>query len=269
MRRGLPLLLCLAFASGCGGDSGDADDARAPKPKAKPAISVETLELDSRYVDEPLEPLVMVPRARREGAALLVLLHGQGGSPESYMSPQLVAALENLGELAPVVLLPDGGEASYWHDRKTGQWARMVLEELIPAAARKYGADATLASVGGVSMGGFGALHLSMEREFCSVSAHSPALFRTRPKRGSPFAEAFDDEGDFRRADPIRRADELQRGIWVDIGDRDGFAPATRDLVERLRAPRFRVWRGGHDFRFWVRETPTWLRFHVERLERC
>ena len=266
MRRCLLVLVfvCLALVAGCGGGDDQPTSTGIP-----PAVAVKPLELDSKYVEESLEPLVMVPRHRRANAPLLVLLHGQGGSPESFVSPQLVAALEELGERAPVVLLPDGGEASYWHDRETGQWARMVLEEAVPAAARKYGADPQRASVGGVSMGGFGALHLSREREFCSTSAHSPALFRARPKPGSPFAEAFDDEADFRSVDPIRHAGELPSGIWVDIGDRDFFTPALRELLPKLRAPRYRLWRGGHDFRFWIRETPTWLRFHVERLERC
>jgi len=145
----------------------------------------------------------------------------------------------------------------------------MVLDEALPAVAERYGGDPERVSVGGVSMGGFGALYLSTRADVCSVSAHSPAVFRRRPKPGSPFAEAFDDDADFANVDPIAHAEDLPRGIWVDIGDRDPFTPATRDLVERLRAPRFRIWRGGHDFRFWLRETPAWLRFHVERLERC
>lgn len=262
MRRVLPLL-CLALLASCGGG----DD--KPRPSKPAALAVEPLELRGAAVDEPLKPLVMVPRERRDGAPLLVLLHGQGGSPESYVMPELIAALKDLGEDAPVVLLPDGGESSYWHDRDGAAWARVVLDQMIPQAAEDHGADPKRVSIGGFSMGGFGALHLSTQRRFCSVSAHSPAVFRRRPKPGGTFGEAFDDQADFARTDPIGRAGELQPGIWVDVGDQDPFAPAVRELAERMRAPRFRVWRGGHDLRFWLRELPRWLRYHVDALKRC
>lgn len=260
MRRAL-LLVALVVA-GCGGG----EDERPPPP-AGPPVAARPLELPGKAVPRPLSPLVLVPRERRPGAPMLVLLHGQGSSPDAMATPQLLAELERLGDRAPVVVLPDGGEASYYHDRRGGDWARMIVEEAIPAAAERYGADPERVAVAGLSMGGFGALHLAASHpgRFCSVGAHSPAVFTERPRRGSPFAEAFDNEADFERADPIRRAGRLPAGAWVDVGNRDSFAPATRRLVERMRSPRFRVWGGGHDFTYWLERTREWLRFHLER----
>ena len=263
MRRVLPLLLLFVLA-GCGGDDSD-----TTAPRDGPPVAVERLSMRSDAVGERLEHLVLVPRARRESAPLLVLLHGQGGSPQSFHSDAIMEELARMGELAPVVLLPDGGEDSYWHDREDGDWAQMVLDEAIPTVARRYDASTQRVSIGGVSMGGFGALHLSRLRSFCSVSAHSAAVFEERPRPGSPFAEGFDSDADFARTDPIAHARELQPGIWIDVGDRDPFAPAVRELAGRMREPRLRVWRGGHDFRFWIRETPTWMRFHLDRLNGC
>lgn len=260
MRRALPLLV-LAFVAGCGGG----DD----EQRASPAIAVEPVELRGEAPQQRLKPLAMVPRDRGEDVPVLILLHGQGGSPDDYVMPQLVDALERMGDRAPVVLLPDGGEASYWHDRDDGDWAQMVLDGLLSEVAVRYGADTRRVSIGGFSMGGFGALYLSTQRRFCSVSAHSPAVFERRPRPGGTFGEAFDDQADFARVDPIAHARELQPGIWVDVGDQDPFAPAVRELAGRMRAPRFRVWHGGHDLRFWLRELPRWLRFHVEALQRC
>ncbi|HEV2061817.1 MAG TPA: alpha/beta hydrolase-fold protein, partial [Solirubrobacteraceae bacterium] len=118
-----------------------------------------------------------------------------------------------------------------------------------------------------LSMGGFGALHLASHhpRRFCSVAAHSPAIFPRLPPPGSPFADAFDGRADFERHDLIERAPRVPAGAWVDIGDDDPFAPAVRRMVERMRAPRYREWDGGHDFTYWLNETGTWLRFHLER----
>ena len=266
MRRVLATL-ALALLAGCGGGD-EKPTPQRPEPRP-PAVAVEPLELRGDAVPQPLEPVVMVPRERAASPPVLILLHGQGGSADDYLAPQLVAAVERAGEDAPLLVLPDGGEASYWHDRRDGRWAQMVLDEALDAVAEKYDADTSRVSIGGFSMGGFGALHLSTKRRFCSVSAHSPAVFRRRPKPGGTFGEAFDDRADFARTDPIGHARELQPGIWVDVGDEDPFAPAVRELAERMRAPRFRVWHGGHDLRFWLRELPTWLRFHVDALKRC
>ena len=72
---------------------------------------------------------------------LLVLLHGRGGGPEGMISDELEDALVAAGDRAPGVLLPDGGEASYWHNRRDGAWARMVVREAIPEAVKRYDAD--------------------------------------------------------------------------------------------------------------------------------
>ncbi len=259
MRRLLALLLVPVLA-GCGDDG-----AAAPAPE--PDVRAHVLTVRSEAVRRSLEARVLDPARAPDDAPLLVLLHGQGSSPDSMEPPELVAALEDAGARAPVVLLPDGDEASYWHDRDSGAWARMVLDEAIPAAAARFGADPRRVAVAGFSMGGVGALHRAARepRRFCSVAAHSPAVFASRPKPGSPFAEAFDDDDDFRRADPIARARDLPAGTWVDVGAADPFAPAVRRLVRRMRRPRYREWRGGHDFSFFVREAPAWLRFHLER----
>ena len=208
---------------------------------------------------------VLDPSRAPDDAPLLVLLHFQGGSPELMITDELRAELARLGERAPVVLLPKSDGTSYWHDRRTGRWASMVVDEAIPAAARRFGADERRVAVAGVSMGGFGALHLAARfpERFCSVAAHSPAVFDERP--GGGFAQAFDGPRDFERNDVIERAERIPPGTWVDIGDDDPFTPAVRKLVARMREPRYREWDGGHDVSFWTRETRAWLRYHLER----
>jgi enterochelin esterase-like enzyme len=265
MRRAL--LIALVGLAGCGGEQrAEPTTPARPEPPLAGATS-HTLVLRSEAVGRTLRARVLDPTRAPDGAPLLVLLHGQGSSPESMLLPELVDELVRLGGRAPVVLAPDGDEASYWHDRESGDWGRMVVEEAIPQAARRYGADASRVAIGGISMGGFGALHLAERHKgrFCSVAAHSPAVFPRHPGPGTPFEGAFDDRADFERQDLIERARRIPPGTWIDVGDADPFAPAVRRLVARMRSPRFREWKGGHDFTFWVRRTPEWLRFHLER----
>ena len=108
--------------------------------------------------------------------------------------------LERLGPRAPAVLLVDGGDHSYYHDRRDGPWGEYVFREAIPAALERLRADPDRVAIGGISMGGFGALDLARLHpgRFCAVGGHSPALWRTG---GETPAGAFDDAEDFSRHD--------------------------------------------------------------------
>src|SRR5688572_700321 len=148
MRRALLITLAAVTLAACG------DDDSAPPPRS--GVASATLTIPSDAVGRTLRAKVLDPRAAPDDAPLLVLLHGQGSSPEAMLLPELVAELERLGERAPVVLAPDGDESSYWHDRASGAWGRMVVDEAIPEAARRFGADERRVAIAGLSMGGFG-----------------------------------------------------------------------------------------------------------------
>lgn len=123
------------------------------------------------------------------GEELLVFLHGRSPAPSSNLTQSLFDALHKLGPRAPAVLLADGGDHSYWHDRSEGEWGTYMLREAIPAAMARSGADRRRVAIGGISMGGFGALDLARidPARFCAVGAHSAALwFRGADTRRVP-----------------------------------------------------------------------------------
>src|SRR6478735_6173888 len=127
--------------------------------------------LASKLLGRRLDEVGIVPPG--DGSRpLLVLLHGRhdprpGSSlnphksgPESMLSNALFAGLAQLGDDAPIVVLLNGGEHSWYHDRRTGRWRSMMLDEAIPDAIRRFHAKAARIAIGGISMGGYGALHL-------------------------------------------------------------------------------------------------------------
>src|SRR4051794_20210361 len=133
----------------------------------------------SRFVHRKLHEVAVIPAGVGDGEKrpMLVFLHGRTASPGSLLTPEFFAGLARLGKRAPVVVALDGGDHSYWHDRRGARWGSYVLREAIPASVRRLPVDASRVAIGGISMGGYGAFALARGRHFCAVGGHSPALW--------------------------------------------------------------------------------------------
>jgi S-formylglutathione hydrolase FrmB len=219
--------------------------------------------------------------------SLLFLLHGRHdrtrrssqssrkSGPESMLSNALFAGLGELGKRAPIVVLLNGGRHSWYHDRRDGRWASMILDEAIPDAVRRFHARPDRIAIGGISMGGYGALHLAALRpnEFCAVGGHSAALYESY---GAAAPVAFDDAADFARNDVFRAA---RRGrfnripVWIDGGTDDPFRKADATFVSLLRARGAHVadhvWPGAHTTSYWSAHMAEYLRFYASALADC
>ncbi|MGD0274234.1 MAG: alpha/beta hydrolase-fold protein [Gaiellaceae bacterium] len=231
----------------------------------------------STLVARALEEIVVAPKGGGAGRPLLVLLPGRGSSPDSYLTRYWFDALARLRSRAPDLLLVGGGDHSYYHDRADGRWGSYVLNEAIPAAVARLGADRGRIAIGGISMGGFGALRFGLQSPglFCAVGGHSPAIWRTG---GETPEGAFDNAEDFDRNDVT----EISAGrfrplgdtrVWIDVGDQDPFASADRELARVLLAHgqkiTFHVWPGSHSGSYWNKHIDRYLRFYAEALAAC
>jgi len=262
MRRGLALAAVLILVAA--GWIGVRDLRRGYRSTR--GTRVERFTLRSRLTHRNLHEILIAPPAGGEGRELLVLLHGRGSSADSNLRQPFFDELHALGRRAPVVLLADGGDHSYWHDRRDGAWGSSVVSETIPAALRRTHADTHRVAIGGISMGGFGALDLARlwPRRFCAVGAHSAALWL---HGGDTPAGAFDDADDFARHDVLGAA--RSRRIYdvpvrIDVGRDDPFAQADSALARALAAHgtrvRFHLHGGGHGG--WSGRMPQYLRFY-------
>lgn len=198
--------------------------------------------------------MLVVPR--RHGRWLLVLLHGYHASPSQFLTQPFFDTLRVLGSRAPEVLLLDGGADSYWHDRADGRWGSMVLQEAIPAGIART--RARRVAIGGISMGGYGALLAgSRHQGFCAVGVQSPALWQSARETAPG---AFDDAQDYVRNDVIRL--RPPHPLWIDLGASDPFRAATLAYARRAGV-RAHIRPGGHDAALWDAFTPQFLRFFV------
>ncbi len=205
--------------------------------------------LHSRDVRPDLHEIRIVPP--NDGGWTLVLLHGRSSGPASFLNQALFDAIHSLGPRAPVVLLLDGGDHSYWHDRADGKWGSMVLHEAIPEHGR--------VAIGGVSMGGYGALLLGAQGHFCAIGGHSPALWFAGAD--TP-AGAFDDAEDFARHDLIHHPPHYRAPVWIDVGTQDPFHDAAVHYAHEIHAE-LHVWPGGHDGAYWRAHMRQYFSFYA------
>jgi enterochelin esterase-like enzyme len=222
-----------------------------------------------------VEPPRMPPPGKR---ALLVFLHGRGGSDDSGVeNERFFDGLARLGRRAPVVAFPDGGDHGYWHDRAEGDWGRYVMREVIPTVSREFGIDPRRIAIGGISMGGFGAYDIALQHpgRFCAVGGHSPALWF---EGGETAPGAFDNAADFERNDVVARVQEDPEAfgstrIWNDYGETDDFRVYDEGFVAAIEAGNgdftTHSWPGGHEGSYWNEHWPTYLRFYANSLAHC
>jgi S-formylglutathione hydrolase FrmB len=256
----LPLVLAASTAVLCGCGS----------TQSKPAgpATIANITVQSKLMGKPMFDVLVTPAGGGKGRPLLVFLHGYGGSPSDTLGLSFFKELRRLGDKAPVVFLPEG-DVGWWHDDTNGPWGTYVLKEAIPMALARSGADPHRVAIGGISMGGFGALDLGQiePNRFCAVGGHSPAIF-TRGSEGASLA--FDNAADFERHDLLgiaRKSSPYKAPVWIDVGNRDELRPAVTNLARELQADHadvsFHVWPGIHNGEYWNAHFADYLRFYV------
>jgi len=260
MRIGLPILAAtlLCMLPACG----------STKPKLAAPPKVTQFVVQSKLLGKPLYEELVTPAGGGKGRPLLVFLHGYGGTPSDTADPAFLTALRRLGDRAPVVMLPQG-DVGWWHDRAEGPWGSYVRTEAIPAALKRSGADHDRVAIGGISMGGFGALDLGRlaPDTFCAVGGHSPAIFE-RFSDDSLFG--FDNQSDIDRHDLLtlaRGKSPYKTPVWIDVGEQDPLRPAAEKLADELEKDgadiTFHTWPGEHAGPYWDRHFADYLDFYA------
>jgi enterochelin esterase-like enzyme len=210
---------------------------------------------------------------------VLYMLHGLGGDCREWRRYGLFTAATRLieeGSIPPLIIVTPEGGRSYWADH-TGSGQRFrtyVQRDLVSMIDRQYRTLAARESraIGGVSMGGNGALQIAIHapETFRVVGAHSVAL-----RRWEQAAEFFKDAADFVNNDPVtlyeqNAASARSFHIWIDIGAEDRWFPAARAFHEQLQADnvphQWTVYEGGHAASYWQSHVADYLRFYGDAL---
>ena len=227
---------------------------------------------------------VIIPQAEnpRGPYAVFYLLHGLSDDHSIWVRR---TSIERYVEGLPlIVVMPDGGRGFYTDAEAGFKYESAIVKDLIPFIDRTFQTktDRGGRCVGGLSMGGYGAIKLALKYPelFSSANSHSGALaWSHRPFRGN---DPFNVE--FRRVagenpgggpnDPFALADKVERNrlpkMRIDCGTEDFLLNDNREFhahLEKLQIPHeYEEFPGSHNWAYWDQHVQEAIKFHARNL---
>ena len=225
---------------------------------------------------------------------VLYFLHGLGENEQILIASGGLSLIEEMWEQKQIgeflIVTPAAGSSFYINSRDgRTRYEDFMVQEFLPFIEKHYRVRAGRASRGisGVSMGGYGALHLAFRHPglFGSVATHSAALIEKLPANtgddpgigrilerpfGTPPDPVFWD-----RESPItiaRTADLAGLAIYFDCGAQDDLGlDAGNRALDRVLAARhigheFHLYPGGHNWDYFAAHLPASLEFESRAL---
>jgi S-formylglutathione hydrolase FrmB len=206
---------------------------------------------------------------------VLYMLHGAGGSKDEWPAYGLVDDVDRSivsKDIRPLIVVMPQGDLGYWVNWADAgpRWGDYVARDLrrhIDATFRTL-PDPAHRAIGGLSMGGAGALQLAFNHPdiFQVAGSHSPSLHLD----DGTFGSIYGTDQDFMEREPIdlaRNAPGIKSlKIWVDAGEGDPWLERDQvlheNLLERGIVHNWSVLTGGHDGSYWIQNLPAYLRFY-------
>ena len=266
----------------------------APLSRAAPG-RVECNAVPSKILTRPIPYCIILPpsfdadKARRFD--VLYFLHGLGDNEQSFIKSgawNLTEDLRENGQIKQFLIATPEGDATFYINSKDGKvrYEDFLLQEFFPFIEKRYRVAPGRGhrAIAGISMGGYGALHLALRHPqlFSSVGAHSAALIEKLPAYigstpnsprarllsgvfGSPPDAAF-----WEHNSPLalaRTADLAGLKIYFDCGNQDdygfdaGAAALDKILASRHIPHEYHLYPGRHDPVYFGEHLPATLEF--------
>jgi S-formylglutathione hydrolase FrmB len=256
---------------------------------------VECNSAPSKILTHPVPYCIILPPSfdadKSRQFPILYFLHGLGDNEQSFIHTGAWNVTEDLRERSEIkeflIATPYGG-ASFYINSKDGKtrYEDFLLQEFFPFIEKRYRAAPGRAhrAIAGISMGGYGALHLAFRHPqlFSSVSAHSAALIEKLPvflgptpntRRSQLLGEVFGtppDDAFWQRNSPLtlaRTATLQGLRIYFDCGDQDDYgfdagAEALHKILTARHIPHeYHLYPGRHDPVYFGEHLPASLEF--------
>ncbi|HTV57580.1 MAG TPA: alpha/beta hydrolase family protein [Verrucomicrobiae bacterium] len=246
----------------------------------------ECLSLQSKILKQSVPYCVLLPPSydsdKNRLYPVLYFLHGLGGNERSFLESGGINLVQDLWDQRKIgeflMVFPDGYDSFYINSYDGRfRYEDFFLREFIPDIETRYRVEPgrKFRGISGISMGGYGALHLAFAHPkiFGSVSAHSAALMEKLPQfsgNGPPGLAKVNPEY-WNENNPLTLAKFAHLSgleIYFDCGTEDdyGFYAGAKILDEELAKRRipheFHLYPGAHNWEYFAAHIPASLEFH-------
>lgn len=205
-------------------------------------------------------------------------LHGGGGLQDEWAAYGLFDMADRgmaAGALMPFIIVLPHGERSYFTNWAANDpaWGEYLAYEMVGEVDQNFGTVRSPAAraVGGLSIGGWGALHqgFTYPNVFGVVASSSPSLYE-----GTEELNFLGTGAEFTSKDPVVLAQTAPGAaslkIWLDIGEQDPWVGTLtaihNSLTDRKIPHEWHLYPGFHGPVYWVQHVPDYLRFYSQAL---
>jgi S-formylglutathione hydrolase FrmB len=214
--------------------------------------------------------------------SVFYLLHGLSDDHSIWMRRTSIERY--VAGLPLVVVMPDGGRGWYTNGLEGYAHEDDLIKDIIPLVDHTFPvkADRSGRAIGGLSMGGYGAVKVGLKHhdKFASVTSHSGALGFARidlkeAQQLSPeFGRIFGKSPKGGPEDPFAIVEKIDHGripaMRIDCGVDDFLLQQNRDFhkhLEALHIPHeYQEYPGTHDWAYWDKHVQEAVAFHTKTL---
>jgi S-formylglutathione hydrolase FrmB len=258
---------------------------------------IECNSLPSKILAHPVNYCMVLPPSydayKTRKFPILYFFHGLGDNEQMFIHGgafNLAQDLWERGQIGEFLIATPNADATFYINSRDGKvrYEDFLVQEFLPGIESRYrvAPGRQNRGVAGVSMGGYGALHLVFRHPqlFSAVSAHSPAIIDKLPAFTAPtsggsvrsrvLGGVFGSPPDpvfWNRNSPLtlaRTTDLSGLKIYFDCGDQDDFgfesgATALDKLLDsRHILHEAHIYPGRHDWQYFAEHLPASLEFH-------
>lgn len=209
--------------------------------------------------------------------SVFYLLHGLSDDQSIWMRRTSIERY--VSGLPLVVVMPDGGRGWYTNAKEGSAYEDDLLKDVLGLVERTFPVKAGREgrAIGGLSMGGYGAVKIGLKHHemFSSVNSHSGAVgFLRNRDLSSEFQRIFGDQPEGGPEDPFAIIERIDHGrvpkMRIDCGTSDFLLDQNRAFHRHLQdleiAHEYEEFPGSHEWGYWDEHVQQALAFHVRNL---
>ncbi|MDF2628967.1 MAG: S-formylglutathione hydrolase [Symbiobacteriaceae bacterium] len=209
----------------------------------------------------------ILPDNQQGPAPVVMMLHGFSDDHTAWIN--FSNLVRHARQYPFIIVLPDGGISFYLNAHPAMMYEDFLIQDLYTHVNATLQAKPGPWAIGGLSMGGYGALRLGARYpgRFASVWAHSSAFFRLEEMPGLPMEPA---DADIYAMTAALGAGQVRPVISFDCGTEDFLIEHNRRMHAHLEevgvAHRYFEHPGAHTWEYWDEHVREALRQHAEVL---